>query len=528
MNSMVEQIFNIYKAMPRSRKIIMGVVLLLVISGFAGMFFWANKVDFQTLYTNLSPEEAAEIVDKLKEQRIPYDLAGNGSTIRVPAEKMYDVRLTLAGSGVPRGGTVGYEIFEETNFGASEFVQKLNYRRALQGELARTIREFREVLDARVMIVMPKESVFVEESKPSSASVLLKLSSNFSQEKITAVVNLVASAVEGLSPDRVTVVDTNGKVLSKCVSDDEKIGAQAGTQFDYKTAYEQSLARRIQTMLERIVGDGKAIVRVIADMDFDQVDINEEIYDPDTQVIRSRQNIVENSDRKSAPAGSVSSVNPIVPAGVSGTARETSDTNQRKNEMINYEISKTIRRTVKPSARVKRLSVAAVLDGNYAFETDEKGNQVRKYMARSQSELDQFATIVKKAMGYDADREDQVTVESFPFSYMEDMNLSEPSGFNWKVFAKEYGKILAYTLLIILIFIFIVLPVRKTVTEIIALPEPHPLSSPKRGKELPAPVERGALPEPDEMSAREKASYLAKQDIEKTANHIRGWLNEAT
>src|SRR5690606_20923528 len=119
--------------------------LLLVITGFTGMFFWANKIDFQTLYTNLSPEEAAEIVDKLKEQRIPYHLAANGSAIQVPAEKMYDVRLTLAGSGIPRGGTVGFEIFEETNFGASEFVQKLNYQRALQGELARTIREFREV-----------------------------------------------------------------------------------------------------------------------------------------------------------------------------------------------------------------------------------------------------------------------------------------------------------------------------------------------------------------------------------------------
>ncbi len=507
----------------------MGVVLLLVITGFTGMFFWANKIDFQTLYTNLSPEEAAEIVDKLKEQRIPYHLAANGSAIQVPAEKMYDVRLTLAGSGIPRGGTVGFEIFEETNFGASEFVQKLNYQRALQGELARTIREFREVLDARVMIVMPKESVFVEESRSPSASVLLKLSSNFSQEKITAVVNLVSSAVEGLSPDRVTVVDTNGKVLSKGVSEDEKIGAKAGTQFDYKIAYEQNLTGRIQTMLERIVGEGKAIVRVIADMDFDQVDINEEIYDPDTQVVRSMQNVLENSDRKSAPAGSVSSVNPIVPSGVSaGTVRETSDTNQRKNETINYEISKTTRRTVKPSARIKRVSVAAVLDGNYVFETDNKGNQIRKYIARSQSELDQFAAIVKKAMGYDSDREDQVTVDSFPFSYMEDMNLAEPSGFKWKTLVKEYGKILAYTLLIILIFLFIVRPVKKTLTEIISLPEQRALPSPKSGKELPAPGVRGSLPDPEEMSTREKASLLAKQDIEKATNQIRGWLNEAT
>lgn len=527
MNSALAQIVNIYKSMPRNRKILIGSVLLLLVISFVSMFFWANKIDFQTAYTNLSPEDSAEVVQKLKEQQIPYRLAGNGNIIMVPGEKVYDIRLSMAGSGIPRGGVVGFEVFEKTDFGTTEFVQKLNYQRAIQGELARTIKQFREVLDARVMIVMPKDSVFIEESTPPSASVLLNLNSNFSQEKVAAVVHLVASAVEKLTPERVTVVDTNGKVLYKGNPEDDQIGTYAKTQFEYKIAFEQNLTRRIQTMLEKIVGSDKAIVRVIADMNFDQVDINEEIYDPDAQAIRSKHNIVETSDRKSNPDRNVSSVHPVgQPADATGI-RQTSDLNQRQDETFNYEISRTIRRTVKPVAAIKRISVAVVLDGTYTIETGKEGNSVRKYVARSQNELDQFTQIVKKAMGYDADREDQVTVESFPFSIVQDMNLREPSRFEWWAFAKQYGQIGAYMFLVILIFICIVRPAVKTIREIKALPRQSVLPAPGEEKALAEPDRKEELPEPVEMTSREKAIYLAMQDMEKTADQIRGWLNEA-
>ena len=297
MNRLLEQIIGILQGLPSSKKILMGCVVLMVIGGFTGMLMWTSKVDFQMVYTHLPPEDASQVVEKLKEQKIPYRLAGNGTGVMVPADKVYEVRLSMAASGIPRGGSVGFEIFDESKFGTSQFVEKLNYQRALQGELTRTISQFREVIDARIMIVMPKDSVFVEETKLPSASVLLKTRSRLSRDKVAAVIHLVSSAVEDLTPDRVTVVDSTGKVLSSGVPEEGPENL-ASKQLEFKIAYERNLARRIQTMLERIVGEGKAIVRASAEMNFNQVDINEEIFDPEVQIIRSRQNSVESVDQK--------------------------------------------------------------------------------------------------------------------------------------------------------------------------------------------------------------------------------------
>ncbi len=521
-NPVIDQFINKYKEIPLSGKILMGVAVLLVLTGFAILFLWANKTDFQPVYTGLSPEDASQIVQKLEDQNIPHKLAGGGSVIMVPAEKVYDVRLSLAGSGLPKGGGVGFEIFDETDFGTTEFVQKLNYQRALQGELARTIKEFAEVESARVMIVMPKDSVFIEEVKPPSASVLLKLRTQLSQEKVSAVVHLVASSIEGLEPSMITIVDTNGNVLSKGVSEDkdENIGNK---QLEYKFSFEQSLAKRIQSMLESIVGKGKAIVRVTADMDFSQIDINEEIFDPDAQVIRSRHNIVESSDNKSG-IGEVSSVNPLTPAGAGG--KETTEQNQKQNETVNYEINKTLRRTIKPVGSVNRLSVAAVLDGTYTFETDEDGKQVRTYNQRTQAELDQFATIVRQAMGYNVDREDQISVESFPFVYMEE--ISEPVKFDFFKAIKEYRMYIINILMIILIITFVVMPIVKTmrtINETIA--ETAAVVAEEEARALAPPEEKDLLPDIAKMSVREKAVHLAREDIDKTTNIMRLWLKEA-
>lgn len=527
MNAITEQLTTIYKRIPTATKLMIAGVSLMLVAGFAAMFFWANKIDYQPLYTSVSPEDAGEIVEQLRQDKVPYQLAANGTTILVPAESVYDLRLKMAGSGIPRGNSVGFELFDEADFGTTEFVQKLNYQRALQGELARTIREFREVIDARVMVVMPKQSVFIEETKPPSASVLLRLSSTLSQEKISAVVHLVASAVEGLSPQQVTVVDTTGKVLSQGGQEQKSAQSPSNTQLAYKTEYEQNLAGQIQSMLEQIAGRGKAIVRVMADMDFNQVDINEEIYDPDSQVIRSRQSIAESSDRKIGQPVSVSSVNP---AGFSaaGASSGKTDTNQRQDETVNYEINRTLRRTVKPLGIVSRLSVAAVLDGKYEMAAGE-GASGRKYIERSPSELEQFEKIVKNAMGYDADREDQVTVSSMPFAYMADMEMGTKPPMDWIRFVRQYGRSILNAAMVLLIFLCVIRPVLKAFRQTrSALPEP---AVQKTGavESLPEPEERAALPgvELEEMSEREKAIHMAKQDIDKSAALMKSWLNEA-
>ncbi len=529
MNTTFEQISGIFRTMPLSRKILMAAVLLLLGAGFFAIYLYGQKAVYQPLFGKLSAEDAAAVVEKLREQRVPFQIEGGGTLILVPSDQVYDLRLTLAGMGLPKGGSVGFELFDEANFGTTEFVQKLNYQRALQGELARTIMEFQEVIDARVMIVMPKESVFIEESKPASASVLLKLHGRLPKGKVAAVVNLVASAVEDLVPEMVTVVDTQGNVLSKRNGASDKIGELADSQLEYKLAYENNMARRIQTMLEGIVGQGKAIVRVASDMDFSRVDVNEEIFDPDVQVVRSRQSNAESADSTMAGANGISSVNPVPAAGTAGTvANQRAEKSQKQNETVNYEINRTVRRTVKPVAEVTRVSVAAVLDGNYTAETDKDGRQIRKYEPRSQAELDQFASVVQKAMGYSADREDQVTVESFPFSTMDDMGMAPAPGVDWPGIFRRHGHLAGYAVLIVVAFMFLVKPLRKGVQEMAVHSRQASLSVRAEQEQLPGGQGMEALPAPQNLTGRQKAAYLARQDIDKTAEQVRGWLGEAT
>lgn len=284
MNPVIERIITMLKEMPLPRKIALGVLAMAIVAGFTTMFIWANKTPFKAAYSGLTKEDAAMVVEKLKESQTPYRLTGDGTTIMVPESMVYDIRLSMAKEGIPKGGGVGYEIFDKSEFGTTEFVQKINKKRALQGELARTIAAFDEVKTARVMIVLPKESVFVEETKQPSASILLELNSDLEKEKVTAIAHLVASSIQDLTPELVTIVDTAGRILFEGKSEEEEARIQAenlaDTQYQYKVRFEENLTRRIQTMLERIVGAEKAIVRVVSEMDFSKNSVNEEIYDP--------------------------------------------------------------------------------------------------------------------------------------------------------------------------------------------------------------------------------------------------------
>ena len=258
MNPVTEKIIDTLRELTLVRKIILGVLILVMVAGFTTMFLWANKTKFKVAYKALSKQDAAEIVFKLKETNIPYRLQEGGTTILVPEKEVYDVRLTMAKDGIPKGGGVGYEIFDKTEFGTTEFVQKINKKRAIQGELARTISAFDVVKSARVMIVLPKDSVFVEETKKPSASILLELTGELEEEKRAAIAHLVASSVQDLTPKLVTIVDTTGRILFEGKSEEEKakIDAKnlADAQYQYKLRYEKNMSDRIQTMLERIVG----------------------------------------------------------------------------------------------------------------------------------------------------------------------------------------------------------------------------------------------------------------------------------
>ncbi len=564
MNPVIERIITTLKELTLFRKIALGVLALVLIAGFTTMFIWTNKTQFRAAYSGLTKEDAGAVVDILKESNTPYRLTGDGTTIMVPEAVVYDVRLTMAKEGIPKGGGVGYEIFDKTEFGTTEFVQKINKKRAIQGELARTITAFDEVKNARVMIVLPKESVFIEEVKKPSASILLELSSDLDREKVTAIAHLVAGSVQDLTPKLVTIVDTAGRILFEGKSEEEqaKIDAEnlADAQYQYKVRFEENLTRRIQTMLERIVGKDKAIVRVTSEMDFSKNNMNEEIYDPlerGGDFIRSRKNRAEKVTQKTEDMGTPSSVNPIVDENNPGD--QANELVNKSDDTVNYEISKRIRETRKPMAVMNRLSVAAVVDGRYEFQTDEKGNQKRVYMPRSAEEMKQFEDIVVKAMGYNEDRSDQVSMECFPFASIADMDSAQPALTGWRMVQDEYGRLIANLLLVLVLFLFVIRPIIKTVKDIKVTVEQEALPGPEEialleeeEKELKFTEMDGGQQKEflelmgkdqkeqflntmtmnerasymDNMSVHEKAQYFAQKDLFKTVNIIKGWVSE--
>ncbi|WP_022664723.1 flagellar basal-body MS-ring/collar protein FliF [Desulfospira joergensenii] len=564
MNPVIERILTNLKEMSLYKKISLGLLVLILIAGFATMFIWANKTKFRAAYSGLTKEDAAAVVERLKESNTPYRLTGDGTTIMVPEEIVYDVRLTMAKEGIPKGGGVGYEIFDKSEFGTTEFVQKINKKRALQGELVRTIKAFDEVNNARVMIVLPKDSVFVEEIKKPSASILLELNSDLAKDKVTAIAHLVASSIQDLTPKLVTIVDTTGRILFEGKSEDEqaRIDAEnlADAQYQYKVRFEENLTRRVQTMLERIVGKDKAIVRVTSEMDFSQKSLNEEIYDPlerGGEFIRSRKNRAEKVVQVTEDIGIPSSVNPITDE---NQGEKSNERISKSDDTVNYEISKQVMATSKPMAVLKRLSVAAVIDGTYEFQEDENGNQKRVYQPRSDGEMKQFENIVARAMGYNEERSDQVSMECFPFASIGDLAQAKPELTGWKMVQKEYGRLIANLLLVLMLFLFIIRPIIKTVRDIKvtieqeALPGPEDMELLEEGEkelkfeEMDAQQQRDYLELMTEseresflqtmnateraayvanMTVNEKARYYAKKDLFKTVNIIKGWVSES-
>jgi flagellar M-ring protein FliF len=564
MNPVIEKILTTLREMPLSRKIALGMLVMALVAGFTTMFIWANKTEFRVAFSGLTKEDAALVVENLKGSNTPYRLTGDGTTIMVPEAVVYDVRLSTAKEGIPKGGHVGFEIFDKTEFGTTDFVQNINKTRAIQGELARTITAFDEVKTARVMIVMPKDSVFVEEVKKPSASILLELNADLDKEKVTAIAHLVASAIQDLTPKDVTIVDTAGRILFEGKSEEEeaKIKAEnlADAQYQHKIRFEENLTKRIQTMLERIVGQDKAIVRVTSEMDFSEDDMNEEIFDPferGGEFVRSRKNRAEKVVGVSDETPIPSTVNPIV-GNENLQGKQTTEIANKSDDTFNYEISKRVREVRKPMAVLARLSVAAVVDGKYEIKADETGNQGKTYVPRSSEEMKQFQDIVVKAMGYNEERSDQVSVECFPFASISEIE-AEPGLKGLEKIQEQYGRLIANLLIVVALFLLVIRPIVKTVKEIKttmereSLPSPEDMALLEDEKKPPAFIEMDAKQQkeylemmtedqreeflkkmsPEErvaylmnMPINEKAKYYAEKDLLKTVNILKGWASE--
>jgi len=407
-----------------NQRMIILVALAGSIAGLIAVTLWTQQPDMQVLFTNLNPEDAAGIVDKLKETKVPYETTGGGTTVLVPSAQVHELRLQLATQGLPHGGGVGFEIFDRSSIGVSDFVQKLNYRRALQGELARTIAQMPEIERARVHLATPERRLFSSDENRARASVVVSLRNGqaLAKTQVNGIVHLVSSSVEGLQVKDVTVVDGHGRLLSSAAGGDDAAGL-TGSQLEYQRTLEKDIETRIQTMLERIVGVNKAVVRVSSILDFRKIETTEERYDPNSQVVRSEQRGQEKASGVNGVSGGVPGVQSNVPEGASQgqePAQTSSSANQTKNETVNYEISRTVSRVVESTGSIKQLSVAVLVDGMYeGAKASEDGKPVsdaaKKYIARPEEDMKRIEEIVKKAMGYSAERQDQVQVTNVQF-----------------------------------------------------------------------------------------------------------------
>ncbi|MFQ5579649.1 MAG: flagellar basal-body MS-ring/collar protein FliF [Nitrospiria bacterium] len=540
MTDIVKEVKKGFTGADGVRKIILSFALAGGLASMAVVWLWLQKPSYQILYSNLSAEDAGAVVTRFKELKVSYQLSPDGTTVLVPAERVHELRMQLASQGLPQGGGIGFEIFDQSSFGTTEFVQKLNLRRALQGELGRTISQISAIKKARVHLVVPERALFSEQQEKSSAAVVVNINpgQNLSKAQINGITHLVSSSVEGLEPQSVTVVDSRGQVLST----PEEPGSAQGSdsRLIFQANLEKDIEKKVRTMLERVVGNDKAVVRVSSVLDFRQIELTEERFDPDIQVVRSEQKSQEKLSGSSISdkASGVPGVSSNIPQGNPGSSKDkvtNQNQTQKKNEVINYEINKTISRIVEPTGSIKRLSVAVLIDGTYEDAANEEGETLRKYIPRTEEEMKKLEGVVKKAMGYSPERNDQVEVVNFPLetnSLMEDGSLPQESTTDQLAKWLPIARYLSGPIFALLIFMMVIKPILKALTA--PLPPPLPLPSQTEGtaalpsaslpQQLQAPGEDLEL---DVKQPMEDPIKLAKENPQVTAQIVKKWLKDS-
>ena len=419
MNALVEGL----RALGPARLAAMGAVALGMLGMLALMVLRGGTEQMALLYGDLDLRDSAQVVEQLTRQHIPYRIGGNGSQILVPTDQVPEARLMLARTGLPTGGTVGYEIFDRSDgLATTEFQQKINETRALEGELARTIRAMQGVRAVRVHLVLPRREPFSRDRQDAQASVMLTTAGvgRIDREGVQAIVNLIAAAVPGLRPQNIAIVDSPGDLLARA---GEPVGQAAAslTTEEVRRATELRLARAVEEMLERSLGAGHVRAEASVRMNFEKLQQTEERYDPDGQVTRSTQSVNSNS-KSTEPSNTVTVQNnlPNADAGKEGAGTQEA----RQEETTNYEISKSVRTLIRDQPQIDRISLAVMVDGTETVGTDGKST----WQPRASEELDRITTLVKRAIGFDEKRGDQVEVVSMRFVAPEAMPEPDTGG----------------------------------------------------------------------------------------------------
>jgi flagellar M-ring protein FliF len=524
---------------PRTRgMLLLGAAALAAVV--AAAWLWSASPNYRVLFTNLSDRDGGAIIAQLSQMNIPYRNA-DGGTILVPQDKVHEARLKLASQGLPKGSVVGFEIMETQKFGVTQFQEQVNYQRALEGELARSIQALAPVAGARVHLALPKQSGFLRDKQPPTASVLLQLHPGkaLDRQQVAGIVHLVSSSVPELNPKSVSVVDQHGNLLAS-----ERQGAAGldAAQLDYVARIEADTIKRIEDILEPIMGRGNVRAQVTADVDFSQVENMAETYAPNQgaeakAAIRS-QSTQESSQPGPAGAGGVPgalSNQPPVPAtapingaaGAPGAAQAAASASSTRREAVtNFEVDKNVRHTKVASGQIKRLTAAVVV--NNRMKPGENGAAATT-TPLSEDELKSVNALVREAMGFNQQRGDSLNVVNAAFSTV-DLGTAEPLPL-WKqpdaiALGKEVGKALLFLLLTMIVVFGVVRPALKAIA---AAPKPQPQPLPQLALAGADGASGAALPGPDherQASPIDQVRQLAKNDPATVANVVKAWVGE--
>jgi flagellar M-ring protein FliF len=432
----VQGFFDFVKSLGAARMAAMAAVTLALIGFFSFLMIQMTAPQMVPLFTDLSVEDSASIVKDLDRQAIPYEIKNDGTIVMVPKDKVARLRMKLAEGGLPKGGGVGYEIFDKSDaLGATSFIQNINHLRALEGELARTIRSIDRVQAARVHLVLPERPLFSRDKADASASIVLKMRGTLEPQQVRAIRHLVATAVNGLKPERVSVIDETGKLLADGAAQDNPLeGAGADER---KMTFENRLRNQVEGIVSSVVGPGHARVQLTADFDFNRITQTSDKFDPEGRVLRSSQTREEQSssgDGKESGAVSVGNELPGSNKPAEGGGGGSRDQNRKTEEITNYEISRTTKTEVIEAGRINRISAAVLVDRNYS--KNDKGEVV--YQPRAKEEIDRIAALVRSAIGFDAKRGDQIEVVNLRFAETSAVPINEPTGWmSYLQFTKE-------------------------------------------------------------------------------------------
>ncbi len=474
-NNLTSQLQNAFRTMTGTQKGMLLAISATVLLALAGIIVWAGQDSMGTLFTNLPATDANRIVDDLRKQNIKYELSKDQRTISVPEERVGELRLKFAGDGLPHGEGIGFEKLESPSLTTTDFTQKVMYRRAMESQLAKTLKDGLSAIisDAVVHITPANDSPFATEKEDAKASVLLKLKGRrmLPDDNTRAIVNLVAASVEGLKPDNVVVVDQDSRILSKG-GRDASVGA-SDEQKKIQREEEDHLVQRVVELLEPVVGPGKVRATANVVLDFDKVKINEEKFDPQGQVERAVQQKDEKISKREGAAGVPGTPTNVAPANAGATGGGATETTDRKESTTNYDISKTVSATERAPGSIKRLSVAVVVDHATTWDTTGK-EPVAKQNPRTAEELKKLQAQVAAAVGINAQRGDQLTLENMAFAVTTNpKEEAEAKKQFWIDQAMKLAPIAGWAIFGAVLFFMVVMPMLKKLSA--ALNKPAPL-----------------------------------------------------